>query len=159
MSMETLAENVVVALKEKELKVAFAESCTGGMVSAAITSVVGSSDVFDMSIVTYSNLAKTEYTDVTDEILSLHGAVSEETAVLMASGIRKRSKSDIGIGITGFASGDDNEKSSGTVYIALAYKKDVTCKHFLFSGDRQSVRTQATMEALNMLKTIDIRQN
>jgi nicotinamide-nucleotide amidase len=141
--------NIVQLLREKKLRVAFAESCTGGMASAAVTSVAGSSSVLDMSIVTYSNYAKIEYTDVTQAVLDAHGAVSEQTALLMASGIRKRAGADIGVGITGIAGpdGGTSEKPVGTVYIAVNDK----VKHFVFSGDRQAIREQTIHQALDML--------
>ncbi|MCL1866504.1 MAG: CinA family protein [Oscillospiraceae bacterium] len=154
MSIETLAEKVVNELKKNGLKVAFAESCTGGMLSSAITSVAGSSDVLEVSVTTYANRAKIEYTDVTEEILSTHGAVSEQTAVLMATGIRKRAKSDIGIGITGLAGpGGDERNPVGTVYISIdSIILNTKCQHFVFEGNRQKVREQATIEALKMIE-------
>ena len=88
--MNTHAINIVQALKSRGLRVSFAESCTGGMASAAITAVEGASEVLDLSLTVYADWAKVEYTDVTEEILAVHGAVSAQTAQLMASGIRKR---------------------------------------------------------------------
>jgi len=124
------------------------------MVSAAITSAAGSSAVLDISVITYSNWAKIEYTDVTEEVLSLHGAVSKETAVLMASGIRKRSGADIGIGITGIAgpNGGSPEKPVGTVYVAIDSDFDSQVRHFTFKGDRQTIREETTKQVLIMLQ-------
>ena len=166
-SIEELAEKVVALLKAGSLSVAFAESCTGGMVSAAVTGVPGSSEVLDLSIVTYANAAKTAYTDVTENILSEHGAVSKETAALMASGIRKRAgevsgknkENIVGVGITGIAGptgavpakGNSPEKPVGTVYIAVDSDKTHVIKHFTFTGDRQSVREETTRQALEIL--------
>jgi PncC family amidohydrolase len=149
MSIESLAQDIVNSLKSKNQRAAFAESCTGGMVSAAITSVPGSSRVLDLSIVTYSNQAKIEYTDVTQEVLGKHSAVSSQTAQLMAQGIRARANADIGIGITGIAGpdGGTDEKPVGTVYIAVNDR----IEHCVFTGDRQQVREQTTRQALEML--------
>jgi len=152
--------NVAVKLlKEQGLRVSFAESCTGGMATAAITSVDGSSAVLDLSIVTYANSAKTMYTDVTDEVLEEYGAVSEQTAQLMSSGIKKRAMSDIGVGITGIAgpTGGSPQKPVGTVYIAIDSGEFQTVKHFLFSSPpetknkRQAIRIQTAVQALAML--------
>ena len=151
---QDLSQEIVRLLKEKNMKISFAESCTGGMVSAAITSVEGASGILDLSITTYANQAKIQYTDVTEEVLAAHGAVSEQTAALMASGIRKRSASDIGVGITGIAGpgGGSREKPVGTVYIAINYGENETLiKHFAFIGDRQSVRSQTTEQALRQI--------
>jgi nicotinamide-nucleotide amidase len=154
------AQDVVQLLREKNLRISFAESCTGGMASSAITSVEGASEVLDMSMTTYANRAKVEYTDVTDEILDTYGAVSSQTAMLMASGIRKRSKADIGVGITGIAGpgGGSPEKPVGTVYIAVDFGRDnIKVKHFVFAGktpenNRAVIREKTVIQALSMVK-------
>jgi PncC family amidohydrolase len=106
-----------------------------------------------MSVVTYSNAAKIEYTDVTEEVLAAHGAVSGETAKLMASGIRRRAKADIGVGITGIAGpdGGTDEKPVGTVWISVDFGDICEAKRFVFTGDRHSVREQSVLQALNMV--------
>jgi len=151
-----LAENLVKLLKEKKLKVSFAESCTGGMASSAITSVAGSSDVLDLSIVTYANSAKIKFTDVTQEILDKHGAVSSQTALLMAQGIRATSGADIGVGITGIAGpdGGTDDKPVGTVYVAVDNWDRIQVKHFTFEGGRQQIREQTVKQALEMIQEI-----
>jgi nicotinamide-nucleotide amidase len=152
-----LAQKVTEQLTESGKRIAFAESCTGGMLAAAITSVAGSSSVLDMSIVTYANSAKIEYTHVTPDILDKHGAVSAETAEAMASGIRERAFADIGVGVTGIAGpgGGSAEKPVGTVYVAIAgVGFDTEKRLFSLSGDRQSVREQAVKCVLNMLLEI-----
>jgi PncC family amidohydrolase len=148
------ARAVVQKLREQGKRVAFAESCTGGMAAAAITSVAGSSNVLDMSVVTYSNYAKIEYTDVTQDILDKHGAVSSETARLMAQGIRARSGADITAGITGIAGPDGGtpDKPVGTVFIAVDSWEQLIIQHFTFTGDRQSIREQTTQQVLIMLR-------
>ncbi|MCL2754379.1 MAG: CinA family protein [Oscillospiraceae bacterium] len=179
MEMYILAQNVVETLKTRGLRVAFAESCTGGMLAAAITSVPGSSAVLDMSIITYANSAKIEYTDVTQNDLDIQGAVSERIARLMASGIRRRSGADIGVGITGIAgafnsgcvsqpsqgeqsppfdTGASVEKPVGTVYIAIDSERSSEVRHCVFAGDRQSVREQTTQFTLEVLHDYSLRQ-
>ncbi|MCL1903677.1 MAG: CinA family protein [Oscillospiraceae bacterium] len=150
----SFAQDVVDLLKERKLKISFAESCTGGMAAAAITEINGASGIIDMSVVTYANWAKIEYTDVTDEVLTAYGAVSEQTASLMAAGIRKRAGADIGVGITGIAgpSGGTLEKPVGTVYIAIDLSGKVfKVERFAFSGKRDEVRLKAVQNALIML--------
>lgn len=155
--LPTSAQDVVYLLKKCKLRISFAESCTGGMVSAAITEVDGASEVLDMSIVTYANWAKTAYTDVTEEVLTVHGAVSGQTALMMAAGIRKRSGADIGVGITGIAGpgGGSPEKPVGTVYIAVdpggALEVTPMVRHFAFSGERNEVRIQTLQQTLTLL--------
>jgi PncC family amidohydrolase len=159
MKDDKLAQDVVQLLKEHGLRVSFAESCTGGMVSQAITAVAGASEVLDMSVVTYANWAKIECTDVTEEALAAHGAVSEQTAALMASGIRRHCKSDIGVGITGIAGPgggiparrNSPGKPVGTIYIAIDRENFRTVEHFAFTGERQSIRAQTCEQALLML--------
>lgn len=148
--VDKLAQDVVQLLRQHNLRVSFAESCTGGMVSAAITSVSGASEVLDLSITTYANPAKIQYTDVTDEVLSVYGAVSSQTALLMAQGIKARADADIGVGITGIAGPDGGtvEKPVGTVYVAV----NSNVKHFLFTGNRKEIREQTTIHALMMCR-------
>ncbi len=154
--MNLSAQDAVKILNERNLKISFAESCTGGMAAASIVSVSGSSKVFDMSVVTYSDAAKVEYTDVTEEVLYEYGAVSEQTSALMATGIKRRSKADIGVGITGIAGpgGGTVQKPVGTVYVSIAFQDGVTSKLYNFKGDRQSVREQTVTAALNLIKTV-----
>jgi nicotinamide-nucleotide amidase len=153
-SVFNLAEKAAELLKARNLRVSFAESCTGGMLAAALVSVPGSSAVFDESIVTYSNEAKIKYTDVTREVLDKHGAVSAETALLMAAGIRRQSGADIGISVTGIASECLSSKPVGTVYIAVSTEIKTAARHFLFSGGRNEVREQSTAQALTMLQEV-----
>jgi PncC family amidohydrolase len=150
-----LASDVVQSLCERGLRVAFAESCTGGLAAAAITNIPGSSQVLEVSVVTYANSAKIEYTDVTADVLDAYGAVSAETALLMAEGIRRRTKSDIGVGITGVAGpGGENLPPVGTVYIALSFPAVAIheAQHFLFAGTRCGIRESAVEQALTLLR-------
>jgi PncC family amidohydrolase len=162
--IENLAQDVVNSLISKNLKVSIAESCTGGMVCAAITSVPGASRVLESGLVTYANKAKIKYTDVTQKVLNAWGAVSEQTALLMASGIVKNTGT-IGMGITGIAGPDGGiperenrpEKPVGTVYIAVAQKSGVSfCEHHVFTGNRQQIREKTTKRALEILHDFNI---
>ncbi len=133
---------------------AAAESCTGGMVAAAVTDLAGSSDVFDRGFVTYSNEAKQDMLGVAASVINQHGAVSEECAKAMAEGALQNSKAGIAISITGIAgpSGGSNEKPVGLVWFGYGLKdeKIQTKKHF-FEGNRAEIRSQATKKALELL--------
>ncbi|HOW56849.1 MAG TPA: competence/damage-inducible protein A [Smithellaceae bacterium] len=151
---ENLEEIVGRLLKEKKLTLAVAESCTGGLISSRITDVAGSSDYFNRAVVSYSNAAKTEILGVPAHVIEKHGAVSEETARLMAEGVRKISGTDIGLATTGIAgpTGGSAEKPVGTVYLALADRKSTICRHFVFRWDRQRNKIIFSEAALLMLK-------
>lgn len=138
---------LVDLLKEKNLTISFAESCTGGMLASRIVDVSGSSEVFSESIVTYSNAAKEKYLKVPNELLEEFGAVSKEVAVEMAKGIVDISSADIGVSITGIAgpTGGTIDKPVGLVFIAVMYNSIKVYRH-VFSGDRTEVRKQ-TVEA------------
>lgn len=117
------AENVVQCLIEKNLTVAAAESCTGGLLSSAITSVPGASGVFECGIVSYSERIKCGLLGVPEQVLETCGVVSAETALSMAENVRHRAGSDIGIGITGLAGpkGDSDTLPVGTIYVGIVY--------------------------------------
>ncbi|MBP3337397.1 MAG: competence/damage-inducible protein A [Clostridia bacterium] len=150
----SLSETVADILKEKNLTVATAESCTAGKLSAALTDPEGASSVFNMGVVTYSNEAKEALLGVKHETLEKFGAVSEETALEMAEGIKKAAKSDIGIGITGIAGpgGGTKEKPVGLVYVGVASKNHVFAKKLNLWGDRNKVRTLAVLNALDLIR-------
>ena len=122
LDIDKTAGNVVQLLVGKGKKIACAESCTGGLISAAITSVSGSSAVMDMSICTYAISAKERFIGVPAAIIDKYGVVSAETAAAMAEGVRKTAGSDIGISVTGIAgpTGAEPGKPVGTVYIGLS---------------------------------------
>ncbi|MBQ2754049.1 MAG: CinA family protein [Clostridia bacterium] len=143
------ADKVVKLLKKQGLTISTAESCTGGLLSGAITAVSGSSDVFNAGIVTYSNDAKMKYLGVKEETLRKYGAVSKETAYEMSMGIKEANGADIGVGITGIAgpTGGTDEKPVGLVYIGV---NGVVTKN-IFSGEREDVRLKAVVKALNMV--------
>ncbi|MBN1474246.1 MAG: competence/damage-inducible protein A [Syntrophaceae bacterium] len=136
---ETLEEVVAGMLMEKKLTLAVAESCTGGLIASRLTDVPGSSEFLERGLVTYSNKAKMELLGVPAAVLGKHGAVSEETARLMAEGVRKIAATDLGLSSTGIAgpTGGSKEKPVGTVYLALADGKKTHCRHFAFRWDRR----------------------
>lgn len=139
---------LVKILCDKNLKIATAESCTGGLLAKKITDVSGSSRIFDMGIVSYANRIKNEFLEVPNEVLDTVGAVSEETARQMAIGVTKLAKSDIGVGITGIAgpTGGTPEKPVGLVYFGLYFKAEdkLIVKKLLLNGNRDEVREQTT---------------
>ncbi len=133
---------------------AVAESCTGGLVSAAITEVAGSSGYFLGGVVSYSNEAKEAFLDVSDRLLARHGAVSAEVAAAMAAGARARFGADLAVSVTGIAGPDGGslEKPVGLVYLGLTSASDVTTVRELFRGDRASIRRAAARRALELLQ-------
>lgn len=150
-----LAQVAVNLLLDKNLKIATAESCTAGMLSAAITSVENASKIFEIGISSYSNRIKSAALGVGKDTINLYGAISMQTAVEMAAGIRELGVSDIGIGITGVAGPLPSEGHPvGTVYIALTDgKKNWVVKHeFGDSLSREEVRERATVSALDLLR-------
>jgi nicotinamide-nucleotide amidase len=122
MSHEDLAEQVLQKARSFKLKIAAVESCTGGLVAAALTSISGSSDVFDRGFVTYSNEAKAEMLGVDPALIETHGAVSKEVALAMAAGALKHSQAAISVAVTGIAGpgGGSAEKPVGLVHLAAA---------------------------------------
>lgn len=158
LSCEQAAEVAVRLLKEKKLKVAFAESCTGGLVSKLITDVSGSSEVFDGGVVSYSNNVKSSVLGVESDILNRYGAVSRPVAVEMAQGVRQLIKSDIGVGITGIAgpNSDSTSKPVGLVYVAISCESGV--KVIKLNNDyrgndvREQNRKAYALAALDLVK-------
>jgi competence/damage-inducible protein CinA-like protein len=153
-SNETLEEVVGQLLKLRGYTLATAESCTGGLLAGRITDVPGSSEYFLEGVVSYSNEAKIDLLGVRKKLIETHGAVSDQVAGAMASGIRKRAGSTFGIGVTGVAGpgGGSPEKPVGLVYIALADDSQTTTRRFIFPGDRQFIRTLSVNAALDMLR-------
>ena len=151
---ETIEEVVGNLLKTKKLKVAVAESCTGGMLGEMITRIPGSSEYFQGGVISYNARVKEDLLKVPPEVIRKYGEVSRQVAKLMAEGVRRCCHSDIGISITGIAGpgGATEKKKVGLVYMALADgKKTITQKHQLF-GNRQLIRLRAARRALNMLR-------
>ena len=156
--MDELARRVGARLEEAQAMLATAESCTGGWAAQVVTSVAGSSAWFDRGFVTYSNEAKQELLGVRAETLERHGAVSEETAREMACGALARSRASITLAVTGIAgpSGGSSEKPVGTVCFAWAQRDTVQSETRRLSGDRESIRRQSVILALEgVLRALD----
>lgn len=155
------ARAVLDAMRAAGLRLTAAESCTGGMIAAAITDIAGSSDVFDRGFVTYSNAAKTDMLGVLDETLAAHGAVSTEVARQMADGALAASHADIAVSVTGIAGpGGSDHKPEGRVCFGLARKGRATITDQMDFGarGRAGVREVATRHALAMiLRSLDQR--
>lgn len=154
--METLLrleEQIGKLLLEKGLKVAVAESCTGGLICHLITNVSGSSNYFEAGIVSYSNYSKHSFLGVNTDIIKTKGAVSAEVALQMAEGVRKVTNVDIGLSVTGIAgpTGGSEKKPVGLVYIGLSSKERSVVREFNFSGTRLEIKEKAAIEALKLL--------
>jgi nicotinamide-nucleotide amidase len=151
----TGAVAVFEMLKARSLKLATAESCTGGMVAAAITDIAGSSEIFDRGFVTYSNLSKAEMLGVVPALIATHGAVSRQVAIAMAEGALLFSKANIGIAITGIAgpSGGSLEKPVGLVHFACAQngKKTLHVEQRFGALTREEIRTRSVALALELV--------
>lgn len=149
---DTLAR-LTARLNERGQTVTCAESCTGGLLSAELTKLSGSSAWFEAGFVTYSNEAKQQFLGVKDNTLAFYGAVSEETVREMALGALIAAKADFALSISGIAgpTGGSEEKPVGTVWFGLASKQRIWAKTALFSGDRNSIRAQAVQFALDFL--------
>jgi nicotinamide-nucleotide amidase len=149
-----LNQKIVSLLKRKGIKISIAESCTGGMLSSAITSVSGSSKVFTMGLVTYSNQAKTNVLGVSKKIIQKYGAVSIQCCSAMVNNLSKISKSKICISITGVAGpkGGSKQKPVGLVYIGIKVGKKVVINKCNFRNKRRVfIQRQATKKTLNLL--------
>lgn len=152
----SIEKQTVELLKSKKLKLATAESCTGGLISKRITDVSGSSEVFDGGVVCYSNRFKENVLGVSPETLKKYGAVSRETAREMVKGVLSLTKADIAVAVTGIAgpSSDDTNKPVGLVFIAVSDGKSTIVKKLLnnFTGDvREQNRSISADTALEMI--------
>lgn len=149
----TTAERLVKVLTEKKMTCATAESCTGGGVGFAITSVSGSSAVFWGGVISYDNSVKQGVLGVPEEVLATKGAVSPECAAAMAEGARRLLKTDLAVSLTGIAGpgGGSAEKPVGLVWFGIASKADTITEKQVFPGDREAVRAAAIKHALGLL--------
>ena len=152
--VELLERRVARLLLKRGLTVAVAESCTGGMLGASLTSQAGSSAYFPGGIIAYSNSVKKDLLGVEGETLAKAGAVSRETVAEMADEVRRLVGADIGIGVSGIAGpgGGTAEKPVGLVFIGCSDSAGVSVKEFRFSGDRDLIRKQSVEAALEMLR-------
>ena len=152
-NLDELASRVIEIFREKGLSLAFAESCTGGMIAETITNVAGASDIFYGSAVTYVNSAKEHILGVARETLEKHGAVSSECAEEMACGARRVYGADVAMSVTGIAGpgGGSEAKPVGTVWFGFATKDGAETFRRRFDGDRAAVRRQTVEEVLRRL--------
>ncbi len=152
--MNDLSSKVIRILTKKKLSVSFAESCTGGLLASTITSISGSSKVFNMGIITYSNNAKVKFLKIPKKTITKYGAVSYETCISMVKNLSKISKSNISISITGIAgpNGGTKEKPVGLVYIGFKKGSKIIIKKYLFKNKKRIRIQKATVnEALKMV--------
>ena len=152
--MKNLANKVVKKLIKKKLKVSFAESCTGGLLSSSITSISGSSKVFNLGLITYSNKAKVDILKVPNKIIKRYGAVSEECCLSMVKNLSKISKANISISITGIAgpNGGTKLKPVGLVYIGIKKGNNISVQKVLLkSRNRISIQKATTLKVLSAI--------
>ena len=152
--MKKLSQKLVKLLTKKRLKISFAESCTGGLLSSSITSISGSSKVFTIGLVTYSNQSKISVLKVPKNIIRKHGAVSYETCLAMVKNLSKISKTNISVSITGIAGpkGGTKKKPVGMVFIGIKkYNKTLVKKHLFKNKKRTSIQKAAVIKALNLI--------
>ena len=152
--MMKLSQKVVKLLIKKNLKISFAESCTGGLLSSSITSISGSSKVFTLGLITYSNQAKINILKVPKKIILKHGAVSYETCLSMVKNLNKISKTNISLSITGIAGpkGGTKQKPVGLVFIGVKKGNKTVVKKFLFrSKKRNSIQKSTVNKSLNLI--------
>ena len=155
--MSNLSLKIVKLLTKKKLTVSFAESCTGGLLASSITSISGSSKVFNMGLVTYSNNAKVKWLQVPKKTITKYGAVSYETCLSMVKNLSKISKSNISISITGIAgpNGGTKEKPVGLVYIGLKKGSKIIIRKNLFKNKKRiSIQKKTVNETLKIIKTM-----
>ena len=152
--MKKLSQKVVKLLTKKRLKISFAESCTGGLLSSTITSISGSSKVFALGLVTYSNKSKINILKVPKKIIIKHGAVSYETCLSMVKNLYKISRTNISLSITGVAgpNGGTKQKPVGLVFIGVKKGNKTLVKKFLFKNrTRNSIQRSTVYRVLNLI--------
>ena len=152
--MKKLSQKIVRLLRNKKLKISFAESCTGGLLSSTITSISRSSEVFTIGLVTYSNQSKISTLKVPKNIIRKHGAVSYETCLAMVKNLSKISKTNISVSITGIAGpkGGTKQKPVGLVFIGIKKDNKTLVKKYLFkSNKRTPIQRTAVIKALNLI--------
>ena len=152
--MKKISQKIIKLLGKKRLKISFAESCTGGLLSSSITSIKGCSKVFNLGLVTYSNKAKINILKVPKSIIMKHGAVSYETCLAMVKNLNRISKSNISVSITGIAGpkGGSKQKPVGLVYIGIKKGNKFLVKRYLFKNKkRNSIQKSAVKNALNLV--------
>ena len=155
--MKELSKKVINLLRKKKLKISFAESCTGGMLASSITAIRGSSKIFTLGLITYSNQSKINILKVRRNIITKHGAVSYETCLSMVKNLSLMSKTHISVSITGVAGpgGGTKSKPVGLVYIGVKKGKKILIKKYLFkSKKRKVIQRSSVNKALNLVLSI-----
>ena len=152
--MMNLSKKIVKLLIKKKNRISFAESCTGGLLSSVITSISGSSKIFTLGLVTYSNSSKINVLKVPKKIITKHGAVSYETCLSMVKNLNRISKTNISVSITGIAGpkGGTKQKPVGLVFIGIKKGNKTFVKKYLFKNKKRSLIQKATVnKALNLI--------
>ena len=152
--MKLLSRNIIKKLRKKKLKISFAESCTGGLLSSTITSVSGSSKVFNLGLVTYSNQSKIKVLKVAKKIIRKYGAVSEQVCLAMLKNISKIARTKMSVSITGIAgpSGGTIKKPVGLVYIGIKKANKIKIKKYLFRNKGRSyIQKTAVSKSLGLI--------
>ena len=155
--MKLLSKNIVKKLIKKKLKISFAESCTGGLLSSAITSVSGSSKIFNLGLVAYSNKSKINVLKVPKRLIKKHGAVSEQVCLAMLRNVNKISKTNISVAITGIAGpkGGTRKKPIGLVYIGIKKGNKINIKKNLFRNKgRYYIQRISVMKCLELILNV-----
>ena len=155
--MKELSKKVINLLRKKKLKISFAESCTGGMLASSITAIRGSSKIFTLGLITYSNQSKINILKVKRNIIIKHGAVSYETCLSMVKNLSLMSKTHVSVSITGVAGpgGGTKSKPVGLVYIGVKKGKKILIKKYLFkSKKRKVIQRSSVNKALNLVLSI-----
>ena len=150
------AEKVFKLCLKKKVKLTFAESCTGGLLSSLITFFPNSSKIFTSGFITYSNLSKQKMLGVKNKTLKKYGAVSKEVAVEMVNGIWNKNKTNIALSITGIAgpTGQTKNKKVGLVYVGIKSKKGIQINEFDFKGNREKIRLVSVEKAIDMISSV-----
>ena len=145
--MTSKSKKIIILLKKKKLRISFAESCTGGLLSSTITSVSGSSKVFNLGLVAYSNQSKTKALRIPKNIIKKYGSVSEQVCLAMVKNVSKISKTNMSVSITGIAgpSGGSMRKPVGLVYVGIKKGNRVEVKKYLFKNNGRSYIQKATV--------------
>ena len=145
--MKLLSRDIIKKLSKKKLKISFAESCTGGLLSSTITSVNGSSKVFNLGLVTYSNQSKIKVLKVSKKIIRKYGAASEQVCKAMAKNVSKIGKTNMSVSVTGIAgpNGGTRKKPVGLVYVGIKKGNKISIKKYLFKNKGRSYIQKATV--------------
>ena len=152
--MKLLSKNIIKKLKKKKIKISFAESCTGGLLSNTITSISGSSKIFSLGLVTYSNLSKIKVLKVPKKTIRKYGAVSEQVCLVMVKNVSKIGKTSMSVSITGIAgpTGGTKKKPVGLIYIGIKKNSKINVKKYLFKNKGRSyIQKAAVNKSLRLI--------